>query len=50
MICSLIGYRVSKMDMTQVEIFLMVLYVLTAFGLYGVISLISWVEDNYNEL
>lgn len=34
------------MDLTQVQIFLSLLYVLTAFLMYGVISFISWFEDN----
>ena len=33
--------------MTPVEMFLSVLYVGICFGLYGVISFISWFEDEY---
>ncbi len=33
--------------MTPVEMFLTVLYVGTCLGLYGVISFISWFEDEY---
>lgn len=33
--------------MTPVEMFLTGLYVATCFGLYGMISLISWFENEY---
>lgn len=34
--------------MNQIEVFLTALFILTCFGLYGVISFISWFDDNLN--
>lgn len=33
--------------MNQIEVFLTALFILTCFGLYGVISFISWFDDNF---